>query len=220
MADGDVPGERRAAGAGMGERVPRRRARRDDRLVQLSIRVSRQERDAIKARALARGVTVAQLVVGASLELPLPDPDAFAGGGELVVEAAGAPVRRPVGEGRAQVNLKLSEAERDELRARAAQRGVSVSALLLNSALERALPAARALVGPQEQALIDRAVGVIDDLIAELGRVGNNINQLAHVANITGEVSIERRLRDALGENSDAIGVIREVADELARSVR
>jgi len=197
--------------------VPRRRVRRDDRLVGLSVRVSREERDAIKARALARGVTDAQLVVGASLELALPDPDAFAGGGELVVEAAGAPVRRPVGEGRAQVNLNLSEAERDELRARAGQRGVSVSALLLNSALERALPAARALVGPQERAVIDRAVGVIDDSIAELGRIGN---QFAHVANTTGEVSIERRLRDALDENSDTIGVIRGVADELARSVR
>ena len=203
----------------MGDRVPRRRPRRDDRLVQLSIRVSREERKAIKAQALARGVTVAQLVVRASLELPLPDPQAGVASIELAAGAAAAPPRRPVGAGRAQVNLKLSVDEREELQARAAARGVSVSALLLNSALERPLPAPRAAIGAEERAVIEQAVGVIDDSIAELGRIGNNINQLAHVANISGDVSMERRLRDALQENSAAIRWIREVADELARSV-
>ena len=217
-----MAGERRPVGAAVSERVPRRRPRRDDRLVQVSVRVSREERQAIKAQALARGVTVAQLLVRASLELALPEPQ------NGVVPAASPPVaagttgppRRPVGAGRTQVNLKLSVDEREELGARASARGVSVSALLLNSALERPLPAPRAGVGPEERAVIERAVGVIDDSIAELGRIGNNINQLAHVANVTGEVSMERRLRDALDENSDAIGVIRGVADELARSVR
>jgi uncharacterized protein (DUF1778 family) len=203
----------------VGERVARRRARRDDRLVGLSIRVSREEREAIKSRALARGVTVAQLLVRASLELPLAGPQGGVAAGALVAGAAAAAPRRPVGEGRAQVNLKLSVDERDELQAWAVERGVSVSALLLNSALERALPPPRAVVGPEERAVIDRAVGVIDDSIAELGRIGNNINQLAHVANISGDVTMERRLRDALAENSDAIRSIREVADELARSV-
>ncbi len=106
------------------------------------------------------------------------------------------------------------------MRGRAAQRGVSVSALLVGCALERALPAARPAMSAEERAVIDRAVGVMDDLIAELSRVGNNINQLAHVANISREVPVERLLREALGEASAAVGLVREVADELARSAR
>jgi hypothetical protein len=207
----------------MGEPFGRRRARGQDRTQRLSVRLSEGERLALRARARARGVSVTRLLVDAALEVALPEPRAERTGVGERADAAGgaAPRRRPVGEGRAQVNVKLSAGELDELRARAAGCEVSVSALLVNSALERPLPALRAaVVGVHERAVIDRAVGVIDDLIAELGRIGNNINQLAHVANISGDVTLERRLRDALAENSDAIGVIREVADDMARSVR
>lgn len=218
---GGVQGEWLAAGAGMGESLGRRRARGQDRTQRLSVRLSARELRALRERARARGLSVTRLLVDASLEVALPEPRAhLPAAGEPAAAAVTVSRRRPVGEGRAQVNVKLSATELDELRKRAAAGEVSVSALLVSAALERRLPASRAAVGVRERAVIDRAVGVIDDLIAELSRVGNNINQLAHVANISGDVTMERRLRDALGENSDAIGRVREVADELARSVR
>jgi hypothetical protein len=116
--------------------------------------------------------------------------------------------------------VRVSDEERAALEERAVAVGVTVASLLVDSALERPLPAARAAVGAEEFVAVDRAVGLLDDLIAELGRIGNNINQLAHVANISGDVTTERRLRDALAENSDAVRRVRDVADDLARSVR
>lgn len=204
----------------MGEPLGRRRARGQARTHRLSVRLSDRELRALRERALARAVSVTRLLVDASLEVALPEPQTdLPTAGEAAVTRGAGPRRRPVGEGRAQVNVKLSATELDELRERAAARRVSVSALLVDSALERRLPAPRAVVGVGEGVVIDRAVGVMDDLIAELGRIGNNINQLAHVANISGEVTLERRLRDALAESSDAVGRVRDVADELARSV-
>ncbi|MGO9900862.1 MAG: plasmid mobilization protein [Solirubrobacteraceae bacterium] len=205
----------------MGEPFGRRRARGQDRTQRLSVRLSEGERLALRARARAREVSVTRLLVDAALEVALPAPRSDRTAvGEPAAEAAAVSRRRLAGEGRAQLNVKLSAGELDELRGRAAQRGVSVSALLVGCALERALPAARPAMSAEERAVIDRAVGVMDDLIAELSRVGNNINQLAHVANISREVPVERLLREALGEASAAVGLVREVADELARSAR
>jgi len=121
---------------------------------------------------------------------------------------------------RFQYGVRVSEQERAALEERAGASGVTVARLLVDAALQRPLPPARAAVGAEELVAVDRAVGLLDDLIAELGRIGNNINQLAHVANISGDVTMERQLRDALGENSDAIRRVRDVADDLARSVR
>jgi hypothetical protein len=121
---------------------------------------------------------------------------------------------------RFQYGVRVSGEERAGLEERAVASGVTVARLLVDSALARPLPPARAAVGAQELAAVDRAVGLLDDVIAELARIGNNINQLAHVANISGDVTVERRLRDGLAENSDAISRVRDVADDLARSVR
>ncbi len=41
--------------------------------------------------------------------------------------------------------------------------------------------------------------------IYHLGRVGNNLNQLARVANATGKVELNARLEGAIGELMDAI---------------
>ena len=121
---------------------------------------------------------------------------------------------------RFQYGVRVSGEERAALEERAVASGVTVARLLVDAALERPLPPARAVVGAEELVVVDRAVGLLDDLIAELARIGNNINQLAHVANISGDVTIERRLRGALAENGDAVRRVRDVADELARSVR
>ena len=149
-------------------------------------------------------------------------------GGRVVSGERRRPRRRSYSRGipgqsrrrRFQYGVRVSGEERAALEERAVASGVTVARLLVDAALERPLPPARAAVGAEELVAVDRAVGLLDDLIAELGRVGNNINQLAHVANISGDVTMERRLRDALAENSDAVRRVRDVADDLARSVR
>jgi hypothetical protein len=91
--------------------------------------------------------------------------------------------------------VKLTEAERDQLRVRAAALGVSVPRLLVESALEgRETPTERR--------------GLIVELFEVrrlLATVANNVNQLARAANISGEVGTAARLEGTLDEVEDLV---------------
>ena len=43
------------------------------------------------------------------------------------------------------------------------------------------------------------------EAVYQLGRIGNNLNQLAYVANATGRLATERRLHEVLDELLDAV---------------
>lgn len=58
----------------------------------------------------------------------------------------------------------------------------------------------------RETALGYRLSGRINSrAIVELGRIGNNLNQLTRVANATGRIDISRRLGFVLNELTDAV---------------
>jgi hypothetical protein len=97
--------------------------------------------------------------------------------------------------------VKLTETEREELRARAGQLGVSVPRLLVESALEgRETPS-------------DRRVLIVElfETRRLLATVANNVNQLAHAANISGQVGTARRLEETLVDVDELVGRLREL---------
>jgi hypothetical protein len=87
--------------------------------------------------------------------------------------------------------FRVTPEERRTLARRAAACGLSLSALLRQTTLGT-VPRRR------PQAIERQAV-------AQLGRVGNNLNQLARLANTTGRLGSERRLREVLDELQRAI---------------
>jgi len=96
--------------------------------------------------------------------------------------------------------VKLTEEERDRLRARAAELGVSVPRLMVESALGGATGMA-----PDRQ----REVAELFEVRRLLATVANNVNQLARLANTTGEVGMQRRLEEALAEVEEVVGRVR-----------
>jgi hypothetical protein len=97
--------------------------------------------------------------------------------------------------------VKLTEAERDQLRARAAELGVSVPRLLVEAALE-------GMETPTER---KRMVVELFEVRRLLATVANNVNQLARAANITGEVGTRARLEGTLGEVEDLVMRLRSL---------
>ncbi len=167
----------------------RRRARAGEPRAQMVIRLSDSERRELRTRAAARGVSVTMLLVNGALERPLPAAGGSGEGGAR--ESEGTARRRSRDQSpRSQLQVKVSEAERRGLRARADARGISVGMLMVNAALERPLPAPHA-PAPEGVAEVGQA---LDGVREQLLRVGNNLNQLAHAANIAGEIVSERRL--------------------------
>lgn len=95
--------------------------------------------------------------------------------------------------------VTLTEAEREQLRGRAAELGVSVPRLMVEAALEgRETPTERR-----------REVAELFEIRRLLATVANNINQLAKAANISGEVAAQERLAGSLGDVDEILGRLR-----------
>jgi hypothetical protein len=117
---------------------------------------------------------------------------------------------RRTGERRShRVDVRLSDAERDLLAAKAQAGGVSVARLLVDAA-----------VGVSEVDPGERAPGVMADLMRVrrlLANVAGNVNQLAHVANQSQLLPAERELRELEQEVKIVLGELRAITDPAGR---
>ena len=95
--------------------------------------------------------------------------------------------------------VKLTEAERGQLRARAAELGVSVPRLMVESALS-------GIETPTDRR---RLVAELFETRRLLATVANNVNQLAHSANISGQVHEGRRLGQTLADVDELVAQLR-----------
>jgi hypothetical protein len=103
---------------------------------------------------------------------------------------------------RVQIQVKATEAERDQLRARAAELGVSVPRLLVESALAHGT-----VTGTERRAEMVE----LFEVRRLLATVANNVNQLARMANISGEVTVGKRLDQALGDVEGLVDRLRDL---------
>ena len=95
--------------------------------------------------------------------------------------------------------VKLTGEERNQLRARATELGVSVPRLMVESALS----------GVETSTDRRRLVAELFETRRLLATVANNVNQLARSANISGQVSEGRRLEQTLAEVDDLVAELR-----------
>jgi Bacterial mobilisation protein (MobC) len=104
--------------------------------------------------------------------------------------------------------VRVSEAERAALRRRADELDVSVSRLLIESAL--ADDSAGVGWSGRRRAAVARRQGLVEIVECRrlLATVANNVNQLAKPANISGDLPGVRRLDEELGE-------LQKVRDQL-----
>ena len=96
--------------------------------------------------------------------------------------------------------VKLTEGERDQLRGRAAELGVSVPRLLVESAFAEAT-----VTGTERRAEMVE----LFEVRRLLATVANNINQLARLANTAGEVPVGQRLETAVEDVEEIVGRLR-----------
>jgi hypothetical protein len=97
--------------------------------------------------------------------------------------------------------VKLTEEERDQLRAKAAEVGVSVPRLMVESALS----------GVETPTDRRRLVAELFETRRLLATVANNVNQLAHSANISGQVHEGRRLEQTLADIDELVAELRQL---------
>ena len=97
--------------------------------------------------------------------------------------------------------VKLTEEERDQLRARAAELGMSVPRLMVESALS----------GVETPTDRRRMVAELFETRRLLATVANNVNQLAHSANISGQVHEGRRLEQTLADVDELVAQLRRL---------
>ena len=95
--------------------------------------------------------------------------------------------------------VKLTEVERDQLRVRAAELGMSVPRLMVESALSE-------VETPTERR---RIVAELFETRRLLATVANNVNQLARSANISGQVASEHRLEQTLADVDRLVAQLR-----------
>jgi hypothetical protein len=95
--------------------------------------------------------------------------------------------------------VKLTEQEREHLRARADELGMSVPRLLVESALS-------GVETPTERR---RMVAELFETRRLLATIANNVNQLARSANISGHVPAGRRLEQTLVEVDELVAQLR-----------
>jgi len=93
-------------------------------------------------------------------------------------------------------NLRLTAGERTVLRNRAHAAGLTVSAFIRRAALGKRV---RARPGHLRR-----------DAIYQLSKIGNNVNQLAHAANMAGQVTAEELLAETLEELRAALARLME----------
>ncbi len=109
------------------------------------------------------------------------------------------------GRRRIELRVTLSETEHEQLLERSREAGVSMSRLLVESALARVETAAE-----RERALVK-----LNRFERLLGNLANNVNQLAYQANIAGQVVALERVTthlDALGEMREQLqGIVHEL---------
>ena len=96
--------------------------------------------------------------------------------------------------------VRVSQREREGLQLRAAALGVSVPRLLVESALS----------GVETPAERRAWMAELFELRRLVATVANNVNQLAKVANTTGELPAAGRLSGTLGEVRELLVVLRE----------
>jgi len=96
--------------------------------------------------------------------------------------------------------VKLTEEERDRLRARAAELGVSVPRLMVESALSG---------GSGTSTERRREMAELFETRRLLATVANNVNQLARTANTTGELPAQQRLGRAVAEVEELVARLR-----------
>ena len=86
------------------------------------------------------------------------------------------------------LKVRLTEAEEATLKARASEAGANVSDFVRGRAL--GLPKSRTVATPERRQLIE--------ILGQLGKLGSNLNQLAHHANATGGEYDRNELRYAI----------------------
>jgi hypothetical protein len=101
----------------------------------------------------------------------------------------------------AALSLKMTPSERAELERRAALSGLHVSDYARR----------RVLGGAAPKPMPGRDPRAVRKLAAEIAAVGNNLNQLARVANTTGKIRAERALEALMDQIADAMARVIEL---------
>jgi Bacterial mobilisation protein (MobC) len=99
------------------------------------------------------------------------------------------------------LTVKLTQTERHEAERRAASAGLALSTYARLKLTGGHAPAA----------ILGRDPRAIRQLANEIARVGNNLNQLAKVANQTGRLDHERALREVRDRIADALARVIEL---------
>ena len=97
--------------------------------------------------------------------------------------------------------VTLTEAEREQLRGRATELGVSVPRLMVESALS----------GVETPTDRKEQIAELFEARRLLATVANNVNQLARSANISGQVDVGQRLEETLGEVDELLARMRDL---------
>ena len=106
-----------------------------------------------------------------------------------------------------QINVRVSDQERDALAAKAARVGVTIPRLMVEAALEGDGSEIR-----RERLALARA---LNETRATLATVANNVNQLARVANTTGELGAAEQLAKTRADVADLVGQLRVASRAL-----
>jgi hypothetical protein len=131
-------------------------------------------------------------------------------GDDALRRAAGSGGRKRLREALArpgQINVRVSEQERQALTAKAERVGVTIPRLLVEAALEGDGPEIR-----QERLALARTLNATR---ATLATIANNVNQLARAANTTGELGEAERLARTRADVAELIGELRIASRQL-----
>lgn len=183
--------------------MARRRRRGEGRRIRLEVRVDEAEHRGLIEGAGERGVSIARLMIDAALvpaqwEWSNTAPESGVESGGRVARRRQRSDARPI-----RLEVRVSAAEQHDLSARARERGVSVARLMVDAARQvPPLPPARHALPAETQerfAQLDAAWRGLHATWKDLNsRIGNNLNQLAHIANETRELPAYERLTVAL----------------------